>query len=143
MHQQFFHTQRIFIKDISFFIRGNMHPINKDFPIFNAYKCFLNAAFTHAQRLYLRSMKGNPALIFFLYKIIMICLLVVGNQLHCFVFCHYEYQPFPYNSSFSSSSQSSGITKSIVLDILSVAFTLILIVCPSLYLILVACPTIS
>jgi len=34
-------TKRIFIKDIAFFIRADMHVVDKDFTLVNLYKGFL------------------------------------------------------------------------------------------------------
>ena len=134
MQQQLFHAQRILIKDISLLVRGDVHAIHENLRILDADERLLDAALPHAQGLHFRAVERDTALILLLYKIVMICLLVVGNQLHCLILCH-------YNS--LSSSFSSGMSKSIVLRSLSVALTLTSIFCPSLYRISVACPTIS
>ena len=57
-----------------------MHTIDKYFRIFNSDKCLLNAAFSHAQRLYLRTVQRNAALILFLNEIVMVRLFIICYQ---------------------------------------------------------------
>ena len=84
MHQQFFYTHRIFIKNISLFIWADVHTINKHFAVFNTDKGFFYAAFSHSQGFNLCSVKRNPCLIRVFDKIIMICFFVVCNQFYGF-----------------------------------------------------------
>ena len=47
---------------------------------FKLNKCFLDAAFSHTDRFHLCAKQFDSCLILILYKIIMVCLFIVGNQ---------------------------------------------------------------
>jgi len=49
-------AERIFVKNISLFIRADMHAVNEHLSIFNPDKGFLNTALSHTQGFYFRSM---------------------------------------------------------------------------------------
>ena len=56
VQQQFELTKRILIENVPFLLWADVHTVNDHFSVFDADKRFLNAAFPHAQRLYLCAM---------------------------------------------------------------------------------------
>ena len=84
MQQQFSRPQWIFVEDIALFIGADMHMFNEQLPILSMNEGFLDAAFPHAQGFYFSTCKCNTGFIFFFDKIIMIRLLIVGDQLGAF-----------------------------------------------------------
>ena len=132
MEQKFPHPKRVFIENISLFIRIDVHTINIHLPLINTNKCFLDAAFSHTDRFHLCAKQFDSCLILILYKIIMVCLFIVGNQFDG-LFSHTKFLPF----------YPSASLKSTVLVSLSVPATSTRTFWPSLYLFFDNSPTSS
>ena len=56
VQQKLPHPKRIAVENISFFIRADMHAIDKHLTLLNPYKRFLDTAFSHTKGFYLRTM---------------------------------------------------------------------------------------
>ena len=85
MEKKLSYPERSLLKILPFSY-ADVHAINKDFPVFDADECFLDAALAHTQGLYLCPVQDNSGLVLLQYKIVMICFFVVGNQ-SAFRFC--------------------------------------------------------
>ncbi len=82
MKQKASGAQRIFIKNISLFIRADVHSVNVHLPFINFYKGFLYTALAHTDGFYLRTEKFNSSLQLLINKIIVICLFIIGYELN-------------------------------------------------------------
>ena len=96
-------SKRVFVEDISPFIRIDMHTEDEAFPVSNLTERLLDGGLSETERFHFGSEELYPAFYIFFHKKVMICLLVVGYKLYTFS-----------HSSSSSSAASAGI-KSIVL----------------------------
>ena len=81
--------ERIPVEDVSLLIGADVHAIDEHLPLFLPDEGLLDGTPAHADRLDLRADQGDPGLVFFFYKIIVIRLLVVGDQLRSFFLCHF------------------------------------------------------
>ena len=77
-------AQGIFVENVSFFVGTDVHVLYQHFPTIDSNEGFFDAAFAHAEGFHLSAVKSDACLVFFVYKIIMVCLLVVRNQADVF-----------------------------------------------------------
>ena len=77
-------AQGIFVENVSFFVGTDVHVLYQHFPTIDGNEGFFDAAFAHAEGFHLGAVKSDACLVFFVYKIIMVCLLVVRNQADVF-----------------------------------------------------------
>ena len=140
--------KRIFIENISLLIRADMHTIDVDLAIVHTDKRLLDTALAHPERFYLSPMECNSRLIGIQNKIIMVCLLIIGDHLpvclchmHDLLLSKHSLLP-PYPDKHHSETESA-ISKSIVRSILSASITRTRTRCPNLYTLPECAPAIS
>jgi hypothetical protein len=80
MEKEFSRPQRIMIKSVAKVIRTDMCIDKKNLSIFNFPITVPEIGPSFPERLYLRSHKGNPCLIFIFNRVVMPCLFVLTNQ---------------------------------------------------------------
>ena len=80
MHQKFSCPERIFIENVSLFIRGDMHLLNICLSAVYRYPAVLEVKSAVTDRLDFRAGKLDSCLLAFKYKIVVPCLAVVSNS---------------------------------------------------------------
>ena len=88
MQKQLARSERFNIISVPLLIGTDIHPVENHFTVFYFSVAFLDADLALTNRLNLRAGQYNACLICFLYKIIVVCLFIVGYQL-AFFFSHY------------------------------------------------------
>ena len=82
MHEELPCTERVFVEDITFFIRADVHVVDIYFAVLNANERLLHATLTHTDGLHFRTDERNAGFVFFFDKILVICLFIVRYQLY-------------------------------------------------------------
>ena len=73
VHQHLARTNRVLVKDVALFIGGNMHLLDKQFPVLNVTPAVLEVDLSLAQRFDLGTKQFDAGLVSLLYKIVMSC----------------------------------------------------------------------
>ena len=92
MHQKSANTKRIAVENISLFVRADVHSVDEDLAVFDIAPAVLKVHMTGTDAFYFGTEKFDPRFVFFINKIVMKSLFVVGNALFCILFIHFPFR---------------------------------------------------